>query len=253
MHMINRILESIGLTKGEAKVYVQLLRIGNTSSGELIKKSGVSRSKVYEVLDRLKHKGLVTEIIKNNTKYFETTTPERVLDYIRIQKRDLESREKEAENIIPDLIKLQKERLEKQEAKVYYGIEGWKTLYSEILNNLTSKDEYLAFGTGPDEINDKRVALFFKNFHLKRAEKKVNARILLQPETKKIVKQKFSDLKFYKYKFLDVKVPTNIAIYQDNVITLVWGENPVAFLVHSKQVADKYKTYFKEMWNVAKQ
>ena len=64
------ILQRIGLTRGESEVYITLLKTGNTSSGRLIKDSGVSRSKVYEVLERLKQKGLVTEMIKQNVKYF---------------------------------------------------------------------------------------------------------------------------------------------------------------------------------------
>ena len=59
-------LVSIGLTKGEADVYLTLLKLGNTTSGKIIKESKVSRSKVYDVLERLKQKGLVTEIIKKN-------------------------------------------------------------------------------------------------------------------------------------------------------------------------------------------
>ena len=66
------ILQRIGLTRGESEVYITLLKTGNTSSGRLIKDSGVSRSKVYEVLERLKQKGLVTEMIKQNVKYFTT-------------------------------------------------------------------------------------------------------------------------------------------------------------------------------------
>jgi len=59
---------------------------------------------------------------------------------------------------------------------------------------------------------------------------------------------KFSDLQYFEYKFLDAKFPTNINIHKDRVVILAWGENPVAFLINSKQVADKYKEYFEEMW-----
>ena len=65
------------------------------------------------------------------------------------------------------------------------------------------------------------------------------------------MKEHFSNLKHYTYRFLDTDFPTNINIHKDNVVTLVWGENPVAFLIYNKQVADKYKKYFKEMWKKA--
>jgi hypothetical protein len=49
-----------------------------------------------------------------------------------------------------------------------------------------------------------------------------------------------------------MEFPTNINIHGDNVVTLVAGENPVAFLIHSKQVADRYRKYFESLWKKAK-
>ncbi|MBS3174892.1 TrmB family transcriptional regulator, partial [Candidatus Woesearchaeota archaeon] len=81
--MIEEILHQIGLTEGEIKVYLSLLELGSTSTGKIIKKSHISGSKVYEVLDRLSSKGLVTSVVKNGVKYFEATTPEKILSYLR--------------------------------------------------------------------------------------------------------------------------------------------------------------------------
>ncbi|MBS3073903.1 hypothetical protein J4447_00435 [Candidatus Pacearchaeota archaeon] len=94
--------------------------------------------------------------------------------------------ENDAKKVIAGLVDLQKGHLENQEAKVYVGFEGWKTLYNEILNNLKPGDEYLAFGIGPEEFADEKIQIFFKNFHLRRAEKKVVAKIIMKPETKKL-------------------------------------------------------------------
>lgn len=61
----------------------------------------------------------------------------------------------------------------------------------------------------------------------------------------------FSNLKYYKYRFSDSNFPTNINIHKNTTVILVWGNNPVAFSIQSKQVADKYKQYFEEMWKNA--
>ncbi len=249
--MLKEILQKIGLTRGESDVYITLLKVGNTTSGTLIKESGVSRSKVYEVLERLKQKGLVTEMTKQKVRYFEAAKPSRIIDLVKSEKKEIEDREKEAENIIPKLIQLQKHHLEKQEAKVYTGLEGWKAVFNEILDILDEGDEYIAFGIGPDELMDKRVELFFRKFHMRRAEKRIKVRLIMHERTRKIMERSFSDLKYYNYRFLDTDFPTNINIHKDNVLILVWGENPVAFLISSKQVADKYRKYFEEMWKKA--
>ena len=61
--MDTKILENIGFTKGEIRVYLAMLDLGNTTTGPIILKSKVARSKVYEILERLKEKGLISEVI----------------------------------------------------------------------------------------------------------------------------------------------------------------------------------------------
>ena len=46
-------LKELGLTDGEIKVYLALNQLGETTSGPIVDKSGVSISKVYLILDRL--------------------------------------------------------------------------------------------------------------------------------------------------------------------------------------------------------
>ena len=240
-------LEKIGLTRGESAVYLALLKVGSCTSGALSQESGVSRSKVYEVIDKLKKRGLACEATKENTRYFEASDPLRIVDYLESKREELDKSINESKKIVKDLRKLQSLQLDKQEAKIYVGIAGWRTLYKKILGSLSSKDEYLAFGIGVDEINNIEVKRFIKTFHLNRSEKRVWARILMGHRTKSKMKH-FDDLKYYKYKFTKVKFPTNIAVYKDNVVTLVWGVNPVAFVIKSSQVAKKYRDYFESVW-----
>ena len=68
------LLEGIGLSKGEVKTYFALLELGPSTTGEIINKASVSRSKVYEMLDRLMKRGLASYVIKENIKY-STTSP----------------------------------------------------------------------------------------------------------------------------------------------------------------------------------
>ncbi len=242
---------SIGLTKGEAKVYLTLLKVGNTTSGRIINESRVSRSKVYDVLERLKQKGLAIEVIKENVKYFEATDPKRILEYLQIKKEEIQNKIEKSQKLVNDLNKLKSLHIEKQEARVYTGVEGLKTVYNEILEELEKGEEYLAFGIGKVEIQREEISSFFKNFHVRRASNKVKARIIMQRETKKEMAN-FSELKYYQYRFTDVKIPTNIAIWKDNILHSVWEDNPLAFVIKSKQVAEKYKRYFDDVWKSSK-
>ncbi len=102
--MIKNILQRIGLTEGEIRVYTALLELGSSTTGKITKKSGISGSKVYEVLDRLGNKGLVTHVIINGVKHFEAANPERILDYLDEKEKQLEDEKKSIQKIIPELI-----------------------------------------------------------------------------------------------------------------------------------------------------
>ncbi|GAG26288.1 unnamed protein product, partial [marine sediment metagenome] len=47
--MDTKILEEIGLTQGEIKTYLALLKLGSSSTGPIAKESQVSRSKLYSI------------------------------------------------------------------------------------------------------------------------------------------------------------------------------------------------------------
>ena len=240
-------LQTIGLTEGEAKVYLTLLKTGSTTTGALISSSGVSRSKVYDVLERLKQKGMATEVTKENTRYFEGTDPKRIIEYLESKKKDLTDKIENSKKIVSELNKLKSLDTEKQEAKVYTGIEGLRTVYGEILDELSNGGEYLAFGMGALEVEDSSVKDFIHKFHLQREERAIPARVIVHERILKEISE-FKKLKHYKLKSNNINFPTGIAIIKDKVLTLVGGKEIIVFVIQSKQVSKKYKDYFEELW-----
>lgn len=51
--MIEQILLDIGLTNYESRVYLALLDLGKSTSGEILKKAELRTGKIYEILDSL--------------------------------------------------------------------------------------------------------------------------------------------------------------------------------------------------------
>ena len=143
--MIESALQKIGLTDGEIRVYLALLELGSTSVGNIIKKSGISGSKTYEVLDRLIKKGLVNHITKNNVTYFEAASPERILDYLDEKEEEIEEEKTEIKKILPELI-LKQKSAKKSEAKIFTGWEGLKTANEDIIKTLKKGEEWLSMG-----------------------------------------------------------------------------------------------------------
>jgi HTH-type transcriptional regulator, sugar sensing transcriptional regulator len=92
-------LLNLGLSEYEAKSYLALLKEFPVTSYEIAKKSGVPTSKIYEVLNRLLDKGLITQLEDNNKLKFVPISPEEFIesyknkmdDTLNVLKNDLKS------------------------------------------------------------------------------------------------------------------------------------------------------------------
>ncbi len=137
-------LRNIGLTDGEAKTYLALLSIGTSTVGSIIKKSGISASKVYYILDKLINKGLVSMIVKEKKKIFTASNPERILEYLDEEKQRIDKNKKNAEKIMP-VLKLKKESISKLPiVELSKGMKGCETFYDEIYETMKKGDKYIA-------------------------------------------------------------------------------------------------------------
>jgi len=81
MDIQNRLLQ-IGLTKREAEIYIALLQKKEFSAPELTKITTITRTKIYEILQNLVHKGICVENIKNGNKIYRAIAPKIALQNI---------------------------------------------------------------------------------------------------------------------------------------------------------------------------
>src|SRR3989344_4303295 len=91
------ILQSLELTATESKAYLTLLEKGKSLAGTIADRSHIHRRNVYDALESLLQKGLVTCIISNNRKYWSCISPERI-------KSILEEKKFTILNILPELM-----------------------------------------------------------------------------------------------------------------------------------------------------
>lgn len=248
--MINQTLKSIGLTDGEIKVYLALLETGSSSIGIIIKKSNVSGSKTYEVLDRLANKGLITTIIKNNTKHFEASSPNKIINYLEDKSTQIEEEKINAQKIIPELI-LKQKSTNKSEAKIFTGWEGLKTANEDIINTLKKGEEWLSMGLSQQP---ESWEIHFTKRQVVRAKKGIIHKHLINEKYKSLYLQR-KHLPHTEFRFLpeSLEMPTSTEIYADKIIIFILTkENPMAILIKNIEVANSFRKYFYVMWKSAK-
>jgi len=249
--MIEQILRKIGLTEGEIKVYLALLETGSSSIGKIIKKSGVSGSKTYEVIDRLMKKGLVSYVIKNNVKHFEASSPDKILNYLDEKENIIKNEKENIQKIIPELILKQKSAKE-AEAKIFTGWEGIKTANEDIINTLKKGEEWLSMGLTEQP---ESWEIHFTKRQEVRAKKGIKHKHLLNEKYKSLYKQR-KHLPYTEFKFLprELEMPTSTEIYSNKIIINILSPvSPIAIMIENKDVADSFRKYFYVLWRQSKE
>ena len=84
------ILEDLGLTNAEIKVYLALLELGNSTAGPIREKSGLQNSVIHRSLNSLINKGLINYVLESKRKIYQATNPENFLNFIDDKKKRFE-------------------------------------------------------------------------------------------------------------------------------------------------------------------
>jgi len=240
--MNTTILEDLGLSKGEIKVYIALLELSSSTAGPIIKKSGLQSSVVYNCIHSLQEKGLVTFVVHANIKHYQATDPENLVDFIDDKKSELKK-------LIPELSRKQESSQNIQTATVYTGFKGLMTMYNDLFKNAKKNDHYLAFTVGDEHYNPE-VQRFFKVIDRKRYEKGLKTLLIAPIFLKKPFKKAYPD-KYFKVKYIDHAYPTGTCVIKDYIAHLIFKPNPQGILIHSKDMAHHYKEFFWHMWKIA--
>ena len=124
--MSKELLMEIGLTEKEAEVYLTLLEIGSSPVNRIHEKTGIQRRNIYDLLNNLIKKGIVTCITENKKTYFQAKNPEKLLGYIEEQKQRLDQKKEKLAGGMEQLEKKFASLKSEQEAEIYRGIEGIK-------------------------------------------------------------------------------------------------------------------------------
>jgi len=242
-----KMLAQIGLTESEIKVYFALLEMESSTVGPIIKKAKVPHSKIYEILEKLEEKGLVSFVIKNNVKHFQASDPRNLINILDEKEQAIEKQKKELEEtVIPQIEQRRKLTEEKQEATVYESFDGIRAAFSLILETLKAGEEYQAFTLG-EALKEKKVINFFRNYHMKRIQKGIKVRLLSTPDLRQTIKNHHL-YRGMKARFTAQKLPIGIFIFKGHVMTVVWEERPTAFVIKSKKNYEYYKEFFEDVW-----
>ncbi|MBW2990351.1 hypothetical protein KY348_01460 [Candidatus Woesearchaeota archaeon] len=242
-------LKELSLSKGQINVYSAVLELGISTINKIQEKTGIERRNIYDILNKLIEKGLISYTIEKGKRTYQCTHPNSILDEIKRKEQSL----RELKNQIPQIKNLFELSKPEIRAETYRGTEAIKSLMNEMLEY---KEMRWMGGTsfGGYKAAPKGLILWFDHWMKRRVEKKIIMRDLvdygmwlkgLKPGDIKTHKKNY-----YKYCQLpkDLKSPMVIAIFGNKVAQVLWREQSFAFVLESEDIKESFMRYFNYFW-----
>lgn len=239
--MNKELLRNIGLTDSEIEVYIDLLKHGESLASEIANRIKISRTYIYDAIQKLINKGFISYVIKNNRKYFKSLEAEKILEYLDDKKEELEKQKQDAEKLISELKEFQKPREEKPIVEIFEGKEGLKTVLNDIVK--TGKN---AVGWGHTTKVKKYLPDWFLEKYLKEGDEKGIKVKQLYTKGEKVLMSKRTEFKELPKEFSS---PVTFGCYGDKIIIFFWSETPIVIRVINKEIANSFNNHFEFLWN----
>ncbi len=246
--METEILRKIGLTENEIKIYLDLLKSGTSTAYNIGKRTGIYRVHVYDKLEQLMNKGLVTHVYKGAKKFFQATNPSKLKQYLEDKKRELELQENAVDAILPELEAMVNLPKEDTFVEVFKGNEGLKYFLKDIIK--VSKEVLI---TGIDDQKYQEVLpIFMKQYFRDLKKMGVKERVITIKRKGVFLFDKETAI-ITQYRFLESTQfnPTNTFVYGEKVVIVTWGSPVTAVMIKNKEIAQTYRDHFEHLWNIA--
>jgi sugar-specific transcriptional regulator TrmB len=239
------ILQDLGLTPNEAKIYQTLIEEGESSAGEIATKGKIHRRNVYDTLDRLIEKGLIFQILEKGENIYKAVDPAKLLEILKEKENKLQA-------IMPGLQKSFEAKPSYQQAFIYRGVEGFKNYLRDILR--LKKDVFFIGAKGL--WFDPKLKTFIKSFLLEAKRLDIKYHHIFDAEVIEQIPEVIKDLGMdYKVLPKDYSTKTCIDIFGDRVVTFTGlgpgeiDEDVTLYVMVDDTMAEGYRTWFKYMWD----
>ncbi len=155
------VLNDIGLTHSEIKVYLALLELGSARAADVIGLTGMPNSVFHLSANGLIKKGFVSFYREGNIRHFQAAPPENIVNYVESKKQGVLQ--------LLDYFREKQKPVERHEAEVFHGFAGFKAMHYKLIEDGQRGDDYLYFGYRTDNVaSHEKIFKFHGEFEVER-------------------------------------------------------------------------------------
>jgi len=236
-------LKEYGLSENEIKVYLSLIKTGESKAQNIAKTAQLPRTTTYHLLESLEQKGLISYIIKESKKYFQAANPKTLLS-------SLEEKKNIIKEILPELSSLSQTIREKPNVTIFEGLKGIRSILKDILEEKKTIHHY-----GDISSIQKVFQHAFPQYIQERIKRKIPIKIICkkQPEHKELLKTAKKELREFKFVPNNYEFKSSVFVYSNKVVIFNIKHEPYyAILIENEDYYDTQKNMFDLIWKSIK-
>jgi HTH-type transcriptional regulator, sugar sensing transcriptional regulator len=230
------VLEQLGFTHKEARVYEALLQLGAASPSDVVKKTGFHRPDVYKALAILVDRDLVFVIPKGKYKHYAAASPEKLESVFK-------SLEQSFLNQIEDLYVLQEEQKKKPVVSVTEGKDAIRDAYGDMIKSLPKGGTYYRYSSVRNLNREKYIPNYYREIRDKKGLERL------------VITSQHSKLKHADKLGRSVKaVPPEYDLFEYDIAQIIYGNKVSVIDYNSKSVItinnDKFAEFQKKLFKL---
>lgn len=246
---ISKMLQKLGWSEKEAKVYLVTLELHEALPGAIARKAGVKRSTAYLILGDLENKGLTSHVKRGRNLFYQATKPNLFLEKTAEELKEQQSSLDELSKTLSEILSLYQTQTATPQMSVFRGKEG---LIQIMEDTLTTKTELLCWA------NPTLVFSVLEDYYPAYIKKKVERKIWLRGifcydkigvRFKHKAKAELREI----YMVPKEKFPfeNEINIYDDKV-AIISHSDLVGIIIQNKHIANTQRHIFNLAFEYAK-
>lgn len=234
-------LISTGLTKNQAEVYLEILKHPEQSGGKIAKTLSIDRSFVYNIINSLIDKGLVSYITKSKVRLYYSADPENLL-------KEIEEKRNNVNKIVQELKTLKEQTKSEKSVLVYEGKAGLKVYIRDFLE----ANSFETLGGGGNLKILEALKYEYPHYLKELNKKRIRGKLITSPKNKKIMSDIYKNSKVEIKTFEGLEGGVSFTIFKNKLAIYSAEEKPFVIMIENEHIAKALKSYFEKTWNFAK-
>lgn len=253
--MIEKLLESAGLSEKEISMYVTLLRNGMQPISILSKKAKLNRGTGYVILHSLLEKGLIVKTVKKGVQYFAPLDPQQLVKYVEHREKTLRQSRTQIQASMGLFSALMNPLTAKPKIEFFDGQEGARFVLD---HTLTTKEKTLRSFLSIADIAEFVGAEYFSDYtdkrikcgytlHAIRTQEKDREALKTDANASRYITSK-REKREIRHVPDDLAFPISMYLFDDMMAVISSKNEGFSLLIQSHELVSMQKKIFDLLW-----